>query len=320
MSGIVSLCTGYGALDSAVTEVTGAELIAVADTDKASAKLLAHHYPDVPNVGDIVAADWSRFASPDWVTAGWPCQPWSVGGLMKGALDERAIWPAVARAVRDLRPRFVLLENVPAIASAGELARAVGDLAALGYVGSWRCVSAASVGAAHLRERIFIVAADANRDELREQPVSQRGRRRKTVARHPGQAVPDTAGIGHDWRRRARDGRNGPANSRGIAGEPWTGSWTGPNGDDYGPAIRQWERVIGRHAPGPAVLGPKGGSVLSPYFTEWLMGVDEGWITSVPGLSRAEMVKLAGNGVVKQAAVQALRECLPLLEQVQVAA
>lgn len=50
------------------------------------------------------------------------------------------------------------------------------------------------------------------------------------------------------------------------------------------------------------------------------MGVDEGWITSVPGLSRAEMVKLAGNGVVKQAAVQALRECLPLLEQVQVAA
>lgn len=320
--GIVSLCTGFGALDRAVQEVFGGRLVAVADTDRAASALLAHHYPGVPNLGDIANVDWSSFASEDWVTVGWPCQPWSVGGLRKGAEDERAIWPEVARAIGVVRPRHVLLENVPAIAAAGELARAVGDLAALGYVGSWRCVSAASVGAPHLRERIFIVASDSEslghdwpwrarhgRDGLADRGVTASDAdlagsqgAESAAGRHvpAWRPHPDSSGVGR-WTARWDDG------VRPAGLDPWRGSWIGPDGADYGPAIERWGRVLGRAAPGPTVLGPKGGRVLSPYLDEWLMGAPEGWITSVPGLSRADMVKLCGNGVVRQAAVAALR-------------
>jgi DNA (cytosine-5)-methyltransferase 1 len=73
---IVSLCTGYGALDAAAAEVFGGHLIAVADTEPGPARLLAHRYPDVPNVGDITEVDWQEVmptpAAVDVVTAGWP--------------------------------------------------------------------------------------------------------------------------------------------------------------------------------------------------------------------------------------------------------
>lgn len=157
-----SLCTGTGQLERALSLAgVATELAFVADPDPAATKLLAHHHPDVPNLGDITATDWTRVPSIDILTAGWPCQPWSLAGKRKGAADERAIWPAVAAAVRDLRPRYVFLENVPNVIAAGELARAAGDLASLGYVGSWRCVRASDVGAAHRRERAFILAWQA---------------------------------------------------------------------------------------------------------------------------------------------------------------
>jgi DNA (cytosine-5)-methyltransferase 1 len=76
--------------------------------------------------------------------------------------DERWIWPDIAATVRHLRPRYVVLENVAGHLVRGA-ARVVGDLAAAGYVGSWRCVRACDVGAPHRRERLFILAADAER-------------------------------------------------------------------------------------------------------------------------------------------------------------
>ncbi len=158
---IGSLCTGTGALDRAVQEVLGGKLVWVSDLDPAASALLAHHYPNIPNYGDLIATDWSGVEPVDVLTAGWPCQPWSQAGKRKGAQDERAIWPYVADAIRAVRPRLVLLENVSAIVGAGELSRACGDLAEAGYVGSWRCVRASDVGAPHRRERVFIVAADA---------------------------------------------------------------------------------------------------------------------------------------------------------------
>lgn len=162
-----SVCTGYGGLELALG-MAGVEhrLAWVADPDPAATALLAHHHPGVPNLGDITTADWSAVGPVDMVLAGWPCQPWSAAGKRKGAEDERAIWPAVAHAIRCLRPRHVFLENVPRIVAAGELARVVTDLAAQRYVGSWRCVRASDVGAAHKRERVFIYAKSADAESL----------------------------------------------------------------------------------------------------------------------------------------------------------
>ena len=123
-----SLCTGYGGLELGVARLTDVRLVWVADNDPAATALLAHHYPHVPNLGDVAAVDWTQVLRVDAVTAGWPCQPWSLAGKRKGPNDERAIWPAVADAIRAVRPRLVFLENVPAVAAAGELARACGEI------------------------------------------------------------------------------------------------------------------------------------------------------------------------------------------------
>lgn len=167
---IGSLCSGCGGLDLAVAAVLPAHPVWFAEHEpptakqpnppQAAAKVLAHRWPDVPNHGDLTATNWSTVDPIDIVTAGWPCQPWSVAGRRKGANDERAIWPAIATAIRDLRPHLVVLENVPMVIGLGELARVVGDLAAIGYDAVWTCVRASDVGAPHRRERVFIVATD----------------------------------------------------------------------------------------------------------------------------------------------------------------
>lgn len=82
---------------------------------------------------------------------------------------------------------------------------------------------------------------------------------------------------------------------------------------EYEPAIRQHELTVGRPAPPPAITGARGGPKLSPYFTEWLMGLPAGHITDVPGLSVNDMLRLCGNGVVRQQAIAAYRYLLPLL-------
>lgn len=81
----------------------------------------------------------------------------------------------------------------------------------------------------------------------------------------------------------------------------------------YEPAIRRWEHVLGRPAPEPTDIGARGARVLSPRFSEWLMGLPAGHVTSVAGLSRNDQLIALGNGVVPQQAAAALRHCLPLL-------
>ena len=191
-----SLCTGYGGLDLAVAAVLGAEPVWFAEIDPAASRLLEHRWPGVPNHGDLTATDWTQVERVDIVTTGWPCQPWSQAGTRKGAKDERAIWPAVAAAIRAVRPRYVFLENVSAIAGAGELARACGDLAEAGYVGSWRCVRASDVGAPHRRERIFIVAA--NTEDIGQQRNGD-ARGWRTGSADGGGSAADTNGARWGW-------------------------------------------------------------------------------------------------------------------------
>lgn len=83
---------------------------------------------------------------------------------------------------------------------------------------------------------------------------------------------------------------------------------------DWGPfaaAVRRWELVLGRPAPAPTGPTTRGGQALAPAFVEWLMGLDQGWVTNVPGLTRNEQLHALGNGVVPQQAAHALRRLLP---------
>lgn len=93
----------------------------------------------------------------DVVTAGFPCAPFSCAGKRRGAADDRNLWPETIRVVREVGPRWCLLENVPALVSCGYLATVLGDLAESGFDAEWDVLSAAGVGAPHLRRRLWIV-------------------------------------------------------------------------------------------------------------------------------------------------------------------
>ncbi|MEU5946294.1 DNA cytosine methyltransferase [Micromonospora sp. NPDC047465] len=157
-----SLCTGYGGLDLAAEHVLGPlEHTWHAEIDPHAAKVLAHHWPTTPNLGDLTTVDWTTAPAIDVLTAGYPCQPLSLAGRRAGLTDERWIWDDVHRAIRALRPRLVLLENVAGHLSLG-FGRVLGDLAAAGFDAEWGCFRASDVGTPHRRERVFIAAWPAD--------------------------------------------------------------------------------------------------------------------------------------------------------------
>ena len=101
----------------------------------------------------------------DIVTAGFPCQPWATGGKGQGKNDSRNLWPDTIRIVGEVKPQWVFLENSPRLLHISHqrgrppyIQQIVGDLALLGYVGRWGCLSAASLGFEHKRQRLWIVA------------------------------------------------------------------------------------------------------------------------------------------------------------------
>ena len=109
---LLSLFTGYGGLDMAVTAHTGADLVGVSDIAAGARAVLARNHPDVPNLGDITALDTAALPDFDIVSGGYPCQPFSTAGTRRGAGDPRHLWPHVARIVASRRPKAVVLENV----------------------------------------------------------------------------------------------------------------------------------------------------------------------------------------------------------------
>jgi DNA (cytosine-5)-methyltransferase 1 len=151
-----SLFSGIGGLDLGL-ERAGMNVIWQSEIDPYACKVLAKHWPEVPNHGNIKEIDWRRVVQPDVICGGYPCQPFSKAGKRRGEDDPRHLWPWVKQAISELRPRYAVLENVRGHLTMGGTT-VIGELAAIGYDAEWRVVSAASVGALHQRERVIIVA------------------------------------------------------------------------------------------------------------------------------------------------------------------
>ena len=113
----------------------------------------------------------------DVVSGGFPCQDISAAGKGAGIDGERSgLWSEMARVVGEVRPRFVFVENSPAIVRRG-LGRVLGDLTSMGYDSRWCCLSAAEVGAPHRRDRFWLVATDTSRERHSSQKDEIRSRR-----------------------------------------------------------------------------------------------------------------------------------------------
>jgi DNA (cytosine-5)-methyltransferase 1 len=153
-----SLFSGIGGIDLGL-ERAGMQVRWQCEIDLYCQAVLRHHWPDVRLYGDIHDIDGSA-ERVDLIAGGFPCQPVSLVGKGLAQEDPRWLWPEFARVVGLLRPRYVLVENVPGLTKRG-LDLVVTGLAEMGYDAEWQVVSAAAVGAPHLRERIFVVADTA---------------------------------------------------------------------------------------------------------------------------------------------------------------
>ena len=195
----LSLFSGAALGQLATQNLLGWRTIAYVEIDDYCQRLIRQRQEDghldrAPIFGDIrlfLDQGYARVYQgvAEVVSAGFPCPPFSVAGRRVGGADPRNLWPATARVVRQVRPRWVLLENVPGLLHSPKqrvivhdierflfgkvrhrrettvqlpsyAGRVLADLAALGYDAVWDCLPAAAVGAPHQRDRLWIVAHD----------------------------------------------------------------------------------------------------------------------------------------------------------------
>ncbi|MCA0354728.1 MAG: DNA (cytosine-5-)-methyltransferase [Chloroflexi bacterium] len=156
----ISLFAGIGGFDLAL-ETMGMQCVAQVEIDPYATSILEAHWPNVPKYRDIRSVGRHNLPSCEVLAGGFPCQPHSLAGSRRAGDDERDLWGEFARLIREIRPRYVLAENVGGIRSSDGgrfFAAILRDLAQAGYDAEWQTLSAAAVGAFHKRERLWIVA------------------------------------------------------------------------------------------------------------------------------------------------------------------
>ena len=298
-----SLFTGIGGLDLGL-ERAGMRCAWQVEIDEYARRVLKKHWPDVPKFDDVRRVHgrngcpepwrqmWCRECldpNVDLLCGGFPCQDISVAGKGKGLAGERSgLWREFARIIEEIRPRFVLVENVPALRTRG-LRVVLSDLHASGYDAEWDCLPAAAFGAPHRRDRIFVVAY-AKRQSVRfEQGRSSRENGTGAIIfgrdGQPSQADPQR------FTRDAWGAGNSDESQRGRNTD------RGSVGSDVAYADREGELQQGRSLSKIGGRASNGGSTSNPWTTE----PDVGRVAhGVP--SRVDRLRGLGNAVVPQVA------------------
>jgi DNA (cytosine-5)-methyltransferase 1 len=207
-----SLFSGFGGLDLGL-ERAGLRCEWQVENHPPAIRVLEKHWPEVPRHHDAKTfppADPQHWLV-DLIAGGFPCQPVSAiaatSGRRKGVEDERWMWPEFASIVGRIRPRMVLIENVPGLISAGLGDVVRGDLESLGYsTDPWETIGACCVGAPHIRRRVFLVAYPDGTPLQRRRILADLARATRSAARRPPQwewcggtaryRAPGTRGLG----------------------------------------------------------------------------------------------------------------------------
>lgn len=214
-----SLFSGIGGLDLAA-EWAGFETVGQVERADYQYRVLQKHWPNVPkwrNIEDVTIHTIREAGiehAPTVLSGGFPCQPFSCAGQRRGAEDDRYLWPEMLRVVQELRPAWVVGENVAGIINLA-LDDVLTDLERAGYACRAFLLPAAGVGAPHMRDRVFIVAND-DRDGCDGARLHLRSRglvKTSADSRREGAPVADTTGIrcegGSEWERRGEEEEGG---------------------------------------------------------------------------------------------------------------
>jgi DNA (cytosine-5)-methyltransferase 1 len=281
-----SLFSGIGLLDYGL-HLAGLRHTWFCERDEWRRGILKQRWPGVPVLDDVRAVGADTVPRVDGIVGGFPCKGASSAGKREGfGHPETVLWREMARAVGELRPRYVVVENVADLLALhdGECwGEVVGTLAALGYDTTWDCLPAGAVGAPHGRDRVFAVAAYTDESSPDPHAAASRSRaatRERASAAADANGVARASRLARDWRsgalgepgeveraqrlhahaeavadscggrRSEREAEHGAEPARPYANPVGRGvpvEW-----GEYGPAVERWEAVIGR-APEPLV-------------------------------------------------------------------
>jgi len=158
----LDLFSGIGGFSLGLESAGLVETVAFCDFDQYCQKVLKKNFPGVPVYGDVKELNHDKLKADgidqiDIITGGYPCQPFSVAGRKKGEEDPRHVWPEMFRLIQELRPTWVIGENVGGHIKLG-LDSVLENLESEGYSARTFSISASSIGANHKRERVWIVA------------------------------------------------------------------------------------------------------------------------------------------------------------------
>lgn len=223
---VLDLFSGIGGFSLGLERTGGFETVAFCEIEEFPRRILAKHWPDVPIHRDVRELKGSDVGAVDVICGGFPCQDISFAGKGAGIEGERSgLWREYARLIGEIRPHYVIVENVGALLGRG-LHVVLGDLAAVGYDAVWHCIPASAVGAPHRRDRVWIIAytrgeqhevegAEVWREiteRLHEALADPKGQRRTEARKHSERSSERPAGGGPTLAHatsggRATDGR-----------------------------------------------------------------------------------------------------------------
>ena len=162
---VLDLFSGIGGFSLGL-ERAGMKTVAFCEIEEFPRKVLKKHWPNVPIYEDVRELNATRLDADgitgiDVICGGFPCQDISDAGHQAGIDGERSgLWREYERIIGELRPQYVIVENVAALLNNG-LSRVLGGLASIGYDAEWNCIQAAAVGLPHFRDRVWILAYPA---------------------------------------------------------------------------------------------------------------------------------------------------------------
>jgi len=210
----IELFAGIGGISLAM-EWAGIKTIAFCEREPFCQKVLKKHWPDVPVFDDVRTLNRKVLeetgviephGTVDIISGGFPCQPYSIAGERRGEEDDRALWKEMFRIIQEIRPRWVVGENVANFANMG-LDNALSDLESIGYTAGAIILPALAVKAPHRRDRVFIVANLPNTNRVGYERIKRLSKNFEEVGKRGTGAFRTASKLFDDidWKKRATE-------------------------------------------------------------------------------------------------------------------